>query len=143
MKTYIGTKIIRATAMSRQAYNDLRGWTVPADEDGNDDGYLVEYLDGGKPNVVGFDGYVSWSPKAQFEAAYIEIGNDTGLKPHQIRVLGEKAELDYKRAKLIAFINGPFFDKVDPSERHRLARQLTFMDDYSAVLGERIMDFYH
>ena len=142
MKTFIRTKIIRATPMSRQAYNDLRGWTVPADEDGNDDGYLVEYLDGGKPNVVGFDGYVSWSPKMQFEAAYIEIGNDTGLKPHQIRVLGEKAELDYKRAKLIAFINSPFFENVDAIERNRLTRQLTFMDDYSAVLGERIIGFY-
>ena len=117
MKTYIGTKIIQAEPK----------------ESGGQHGYRVIYA----------DGYESWSPKDVFEAAYVEMRDVTGLKPNQIRVLGEKAELDYKRAKLIAFINGPFFDKVDPSERHRLTRQLTFMDDYSAVLGERIMDFYH
>lgn len=70
MNTYIGTKIIRAKPMSRQEYNDLRGWVVPADENPADEGYLVEYLDGGKANVAGFSGYVSWSPKEVFENAY-------------------------------------------------------------------------
>lgn len=56
--------------MNRQAYNDYRGWTLPADENGADEGYLVEYLDGGKPNHPKHDGYISWSPKAQFDAAY-------------------------------------------------------------------------
>jgi len=70
MQIYIGTKIIRATPMSRHAYNDLRGWTVPADEDPSDEGYLVEYLDGGSANVPGYNGCVSWSPKDVFERAY-------------------------------------------------------------------------
>ena len=70
MKTFIGTKIIRALPMSRADYNKLRGWTLPADENGNDAGYLVEYLDGGKPNMAGFAGYVSWSPAEQFDNAY-------------------------------------------------------------------------
>ena len=70
MQKFFGTKHIAAQAMTRQAYNDLRGWTLPDDEDGSDAGYLVEYLDGGKPNVDGFDGYVSWSPAEQFEKAY-------------------------------------------------------------------------
>lgn len=70
MQTYIGTKLIRAKPMSRKAYNDLRGWTVPADENPDDEGFLVEYLDGGKANVEGFDGYVSWSPLDVFLRAY-------------------------------------------------------------------------
>lgn len=70
MKQYIGTKIINASPMTRQDYNNLRGWAVPDDENPLDDGYLVEYTDGGTPNVAGFAGYVSWSPKAQFEGAY-------------------------------------------------------------------------
>jgi len=70
MKRYIGTKLINAIPMNRQAYNDLRGWTVPADEDPTDDGYLVEYIDGGKANTAEFEGYVSWSPKDVFERAY-------------------------------------------------------------------------
>ena len=142
MKSYIGTKIIRATSMNRQAYNDLRGWTVPEDENPHDEGYLVEYMDGGTPNMPGFDGYISWSPKAQFEAAYVEMRDVSGLEPHQIRVVGEKAELDYKRAKLIAFIQSPAFASIETAEKNRLTRQLTFMDDYSAVLGERIVGFY-
>jgi hypothetical protein len=67
---YIGTKLIRAESMTRAAYNAFRGWPLPANEDGNDEGYLVEYLDGGKPNVSTHAGYVSWSPDEQFENAY-------------------------------------------------------------------------
>lgn len=70
MTVHIGSKAIRAKPMSRLAYNELRGWTLPADEDGADAGYLVEYLDGGQANVSGFEGYVSWSPAAVFERAY-------------------------------------------------------------------------
>lgn len=77
MKTYIGTKIIQATPMKRMEYNQLRGWTVPEDENGSDEGYLVEYTDGGKPNLAGYSGYVSWSPKAQFENAYQETSGLT------------------------------------------------------------------
>ena len=70
MNRYIGTKTINAKPMSRQVYNNLRGWVVPADEDPADDGYLVEYIDGGQANHPDFDGYISWSPKDVFERAY-------------------------------------------------------------------------
>lgn len=70
MKRYIGTKLIAAMAMTHAAYNDFRGWTMPENETDKGDGYLVEYLDGGKPNVDTHAGYVSWSPKDVFEAAY-------------------------------------------------------------------------
>lgn len=70
MKNYIGTKIINAKPMDRAAYNTFRGWTLPADEDGADAGYLVEYTDGGKPNTSAYEGYVSWSPADVFERSY-------------------------------------------------------------------------
>lgn len=69
-KQFIGTKVVLALAMTRLAYNEYRGWTLPADENGADDGYLVEYTDGGAPNHLAHAGYISWSPKAQFDAAY-------------------------------------------------------------------------
>ena len=75
MKKYIGTKIINAKPMNRLEYNNFRGWTLPEDENGSDEGYLVEYKDGGKPNTTEYSGYVSWSPKEQFENAYKESGN--------------------------------------------------------------------
>ena len=68
--TYVGAKCIHAVPMKRLDYIRLRGWEVPADENPEDAGYLVEYTDGGAPNVAGFAGYISWSPTAVFEAAY-------------------------------------------------------------------------
>lgn len=73
MKTYVGTKTINAKPMTRAAYNEFRGWALPADENGDDEGYLVEYTDGGKPNTPHYEGYVSWSPREQFEKAYHEV----------------------------------------------------------------------
>lgn len=70
MQQYIGTKIINAKPINRADYNTLRGWPLPENENGADEGYLVEYTDGGKPNVEGYAGYVSWSPKEQFDKAY-------------------------------------------------------------------------
>ena len=142
MKTYIGTKIIRAKPMNRQAYNAYRGWVVPKDENPLDEGYLVEYMDGGKANTVKYVGYISWSPKAQFEAAYNEVPNaDTMLYAYQVRVAAEKAELDKKREKLIAFVQSQAFNGLDLHDRTLMTRQLTIMDDYSAVLGERLCAF--
>jgi hypothetical protein len=77
MKTYIGTKIINAKPMNRADYNVFRGWQLPADENGADEGYLVEYTDGGQGNTVAYKGYVSWSPKEQFEKAYRETAGLT------------------------------------------------------------------
>lgn len=70
MQRYVGVKLINAKPMSRQAYNDFRGWALPANENGDDPGYLVEYIDGGIPNTKDFAGYVSWSPAEVFNNAY-------------------------------------------------------------------------
>lgn len=70
MTKHIGTKQVKSIPMNRLDYNIFRGWELPADENGSDEGYLVEYLDGGAPNTPHYAGYVSWSPKAQFDAAY-------------------------------------------------------------------------
>lgn len=60
MEQYIGTKIINAEPMTRGDYNIMRGWVIPADENPEDEGYVVKYS----------DDYVSWSPKGTFEDAY-------------------------------------------------------------------------
>lgn len=70
MNQHIGVKLINAKPMTRADYNTLRGWDLPADENGADDGYLVEYIDGGSPNHPEFRGYISWSPKDVFDRAY-------------------------------------------------------------------------
>ena len=59
MQKYIRCHLVEATPMTRGAYNKKRGWTLPKDENPKDKGYIVKYR----------DGYVSWCPQAQFEAA--------------------------------------------------------------------------
>lgn len=76
---FIGTKVVKAVPMNRAEYNIYRGWALPANENGADQGYLVEYTDGGKPNVDGHDGYVSWSPKEQFDKAYVQSDMTFGM----------------------------------------------------------------
>lgn len=70
MQQFIGTKQVMLLPMSRAEYNHYRGWQLPDNENGDDEGYLVEYTDGGQPNDDRHVGYISWSPKAQAEAAY-------------------------------------------------------------------------
>ena len=73
MKQYIGTTIINAKPMDRLAYDIFRGWELPDDENGADEGYLVEHKDC-EPNTIEYKGYVSWMPKEQFENAYRQSG---------------------------------------------------------------------
>jgi hypothetical protein len=54
---YIRLNMVEATPMTRGDYNKLRGWTIPADENPNDEGYLV----------VDSEGYRTWYPKAKFD----------------------------------------------------------------------------
>ena len=74
---YVGTKFLLAKPMTRGDYNLLRGWTVPADENPADEGYLVEYEDGGQRNHPDYVGYISWSPKGVFERAYKPVNGET------------------------------------------------------------------
>jgi len=67
---YIGTKSVLATTMTRGEYNEYRGWQIPENEDPSERGYLVEYVDGGKPNDERHKGYISWSPADVFERSY-------------------------------------------------------------------------
>ena len=90
MQTYIGTKLINAKLMSRLEYNIFRGWELPADENGDDEGYLVEYIDGGKANTDQYEGYVSWSPKDVFEKAYREVQGLTFGQALEAAKLGKK-----------------------------------------------------
>ncbi len=71
-KTYVGTKVVHALPMNRRDYNLLRKWNLPKDENGDDEGYLVEYPDS-DPQTEGWLGYLSWSPKEVFEKAYHEL----------------------------------------------------------------------
>lgn len=68
MKKYIGTKQIEAEPMTRGEYAKYSGRNsilIEKGESKSDEGYLVKYN----------DGYVSWSPKQQFDEAYRECND--------------------------------------------------------------------
>lgn len=56
---YIEVKIGEAEPMTRGAYNEYRGWDLPVDEIGADEGYRIKYP----------DGFECWRPKSQFKKA--------------------------------------------------------------------------
>jgi hypothetical protein len=63
------------------------------------------------------------------------------MQPHQERVINEKSELDEKLAKLHKFLHSDFYQQLSSDERMRLLRQSIHMEDYTKVLGERIVAF--
>ena len=77
MKMFLGTKLVNMKPMNRQEYNDFRGWELPDDENPTDEGYLVEYIDGGVANTKEYAGYVSWSPKDVADRNYRPINGLT------------------------------------------------------------------
>ena len=102
---YIGTKIINAEPMTRQEYNVFRGWELPADENGDDEGYLVEYMDGGKPNTTTHAGYVSWSPKEQFDNAYRKTSGMTfGLAVEAMKLGKKVARAGWNGSGMFAYL---------------------------------------
>ena len=143
---YEGTKIVQATPMNRLEYNQYRGWDLPADENGDDEGYLVEYLDGGKGNHPAHLGYISWSPKEVFERAYKISPVDMHFKnqpPHVQRMLKEWMNLNDSFHKCRAFVDqeqNPETRKTDISvEDWTLLRdQLPHMLGHLLILATRI-----
>lgn len=107
---YIGTKCVNGFPMNKETYCKLRGWDIPADEDPLEEGYLVEYPDS-KSNQPQFRGYISWSPKAAFEAAYrdVEKGCTFG---HAVELL----KSGFKLARKGWNGKGMYISYVDPKE---------------------------
>jgi len=132
MKTYIGTKIIKAAPMTRLAYNTWRGWAV-APEDMEDEGYLVEYTDGGKSNHPDFNGYVSWSPKGVFENTYQDIkGMSFGVAIEAMK-LGE-------RVTRSGWINKDEYIRYVPTGAGHFGLEITFVNGLAAFWTPTVGD---
>lgn len=119
MKQYLGTKLINAKPMTRLEYNQFRGWELPADENGDDAGYLVEYVDGGKANTDQYAGYVSWSPAGVFDRAYKPVNGMTfGMAVEAIKQ-GFKVSRDGWNGKgmFIYFVEANYYQAQSPAAK--------------------------
>ena len=80
MKAFIGTKRLKAKPMNRLEYNKYRGWELPKDENGADEGMLLE-----EPS-----GYITWSPLDVFNRTYTSIKGMTFGEAIQAMKEGQK-----------------------------------------------------
>ena len=135
LTAFIGTKSVLATTMTRGEYNEYRGWTIPENEDPTEQGYLVEYVDGGKPNDDRHKGYISWSPRDVFEQSYHQA------QTPQDRVRLEQRDLYDKLDKLENFLDKGQPDFIDDEQWALLKEQQMYMDAYNDVLTKRIAKF--
>lgn len=122
MNQYIGTKVINAKPMSRLEYNQFRGWTLPEDENGLDEGFLVEYVDGGQANTTEYSGYVSWSPKDVFERAYKASGKMSFGGAIEFLKLGHKVARKGWNGK------GIFIQLKEPESSSDMTNSYIFID---------------
>lgn len=132
-KTYTGTKALRAWPATRGEYNAYRGWSIPADEDAHERGYLVEYIDVGKANHPNHAGYISWSSSYAFENAYVEdIPQDW-----RTRLFAEGVDAASRLVKLDDFIASPGFNGLDPVDQELLALEAQCLTTYVDILARR------
>lgn len=65
---------VRATPMELGEYLQLREWSPGKRTDLEAPGYLVERPDMGPPNQKGFEFFIAWLPKDNFEEFYEQLG---------------------------------------------------------------------
>ena len=106
-KLHIGTKLIFSTVMTLGDYNKYRGWTIPEDQNPLDEGYLVEYMDGGKANHPDHKGYISWSPKEVHDNNYQDVtkGVSFGAATQLAKAGYKVARSGWNGAKMHAWVD--------------------------------------
>jgi hypothetical protein len=131
MKTYIGTKTIKAKPTTKKEYCDYRGWKVPEGEDPDEEIYLVEYEadPDSKPNHPDHEGYISMSPKHVFDKAY---------RPADTYLDRLKIERDDLADKLVKLDNALVTGSVPPSSVPTLELQASVMRKYLHILDTRL-----
>ena len=133
-KGYTCHKSVLAVPMSRGIYNKYQGWQIPENENPDDEGYLVQYLDGGEPNHPDHDYYISWSPKDVFEKGYSET---------KVSTPKERVEVEAKGVDLLIYNLNQLLSRPQPkflsnTQWHLLKLQSLYMEGYSKVLSMRL-----
>lgn len=124
MEKYIGTKQIEAEPMTRGDYNKYRGWEIPADEDPKDEGYIIKYS----------DGYISWSPKKQFEDAYKKSGEMNFGHALELLKQGKKVARKGWNGKGMFIFIADSFEFVTKSDLHDFEKSGVVVSDSVCML---------
>lgn len=125
LKQYTGTKTVKARPMTMgEAYECklLKEGVRPSECETDKAGYLVEYE----------GGYMSWSPKDVFDAAYKP--SETFLE----RLDNECDEIGARYNKAKDFINSDRFDNLSPIAKLLLMAQSATQQEYICLLIDMI-----
>jgi hypothetical protein len=128
MKQFESKCPVGAKPMTRGEYNTYRGWTLPADEDGSDLGYLVQDLSDpfeATPNEA-------WIPEAKFERTHRPNGS------WLTRLKNEHQDLKDAIYKLEIFLGTSQYQDLPSIKRIPLTQQLIAMGNYEVALRSRI-----
>jgi hypothetical protein len=92
---FIGIKIVSATPITRGDYNLLRGWELPADENGEDLGMLKD--DG--------EGHIQWDPIETFDRDFKAcIGMPFGMAVEAMKKGLKVARAGWNGAGMFAYL---------------------------------------
>jgi len=128
MVHYMGTKEVLTKSMNRLEYNNYRGWELPSNEDGTDEGMLIEEVNSIIVNDNRHKGYISWLPMDMFINTY-KI-SDSYLD----RLAIELSELMTKIDKLETAL----IDNKIPAVAVEINNyQLVIMKEYSRILKHK------
>ncbi|MDX7670252.1 hypothetical protein SJS50_01805 [Aeromonas caviae] len=67
LKYFACLATVHAKPMTRGEYNTMRGWSLPENENGQDQGYLVIH------NKGSLNEHQTWSPAHIFNSSYEEV----------------------------------------------------------------------
>lgn len=138
MERYIGIKEVNAKPMTLGDYNNFRGWITTQDRVA-DEGFLVEYVDGGSANTELYSGYVSWSPSDVFKRAYKPVADMPvyELTPEQVgaafRTIMLTENYNFLEEDLVALANAfvkaaaPIISKVERNKCLDIARSVNHL----------------
>ena len=84
MSNFIGVKLVDAEPITLGAYNALRGWSLPSDENYDEPGYFIKYP----------DGYVSWCPKKTFERSNMPIVKEYTVTEEDVNAMIKQIHVD-------------------------------------------------
>lgn len=140
MNVYIETNKVNAMELTRGGYNLYRGWTIPEDENPEDEGYLI--MDTVREHVC-------WKPKKVFEETHKPFEKFSKLtdtvpymcsESYRDRFLAEYFQLKIRYDALRYMVEK--WDKGELNftptcERSLYGIQLTFMYDYLTILEGR------
>lgn len=128
--TYVGTSVVHAVSMTRGAYNELRGWTVPPDEDAEDNGYVIQ---------EGRTGHLNWKPQEVFEKIY-DINLRVRQEPKNLitALVEERDQLAMRVEETESFIASDSYILMSTETQNDLQEQLSAMQVYLSILNTRV-----